>query len=58
MLRANHKVFVKHVSNSLDTMNAKLDVLRVCDRKLSKTVDFEFGNLQEGMFRAAKSWKK
>lgn len=46
------------MSNSLDTMNAKLEVLRVCDRKLSKIVDFEFGNLQEGMFCVAKSWKK
>lgn len=45
MLRANHELFVKHVSISLDSINANLDVLKVCDKKLAKTIDFEFGSM-------------
>lgn len=46
ILHANHQIFVK------------LDVLRVHDKKLAQTVDFEFGTLQEGMQISAKSWEK
>ncbi|KAL8095322.1 hypothetical protein AgCh_036693 [Apium graveolens] len=58
ILNASFEMFRKYVCSSLDDINAKLSVLHTSDVKLSKTIDFEFGTLQEGMVSSAKAWEK
>ncbi|KAL8116542.1 hypothetical protein AgCh_022894 [Apium graveolens] len=58
ILNASFELFRKYVCSSLDDINAKLSVLHTSDVKLSKTIDFEFGTLQEGMVSSAKAWEK
>ncbi|KAL8107167.1 hypothetical protein AgCh_023829 [Apium graveolens] len=58
ILNASFELFRKYVCSSLDDVNAKLSVLHTSDVKLSKTIDFEFGTLQEGMVSSYKAWEK
>ncbi|KAL8103060.1 hypothetical protein AgCh_027552 [Apium graveolens] len=58
ILNASFELFRKYVCSSLDDINAKLSVLHTSDVKLSKTIDFEFGTLQEGMVSSVKAWEK
>ncbi|KAL8157440.1 hypothetical protein AgCh_002223 [Apium graveolens] len=58
ILNASFEMFRKYVCSSLDDINAKLSVLHTSDVKLAKTIDFEFGTLQEGMVSSAKAWEK
>ena len=57
-LHLSHLNFQKSVTASLESLHSKLDILRVHDSKIAKTMDFEFGALQEGMTTVAKAWEK
>ncbi|KAL8099137.1 hypothetical protein AgCh_031715 [Apium graveolens] len=58
MIHASFELFRKFACSSLDSINAKLSVLHASDVKLSKTLDFEFRTLQEGLVSSAKTWEK
>ena len=58
MMRASYEMFNKFVCQSLDSINAKLDVLSVHDKQMAKSMSLEFGTLHEGMSFTAKAWEK
>ncbi|KAL8124726.1 hypothetical protein AgCh_012399 [Apium graveolens] len=58
MMRASYEMFNKSVTASLESINAKLEILHVHDKKVSRAIDFEFGALHEGMVTTTKAWEE
>ncbi|XP_074327127.1 uncharacterized protein LOC141665043 isoform X1 [Apium graveolens] len=58
MMRASYEMFNKSVTASLESINAKLEILHVHDKKVSRAIYFEFGVLHEGMVTTAKAWEE
>ncbi|KAL8112245.1 hypothetical protein AgCh_019805 [Apium graveolens] len=58
IMNVSFELFRKFVCSSLDSINAKLSVLHASDVKLAKTMDFEFGTLQEGLDKSKIYWHK